>query len=225
MRDRLAPPPQLTIKLKEIIIDNYGLPILEILEETDEDGWEQCEINNIAHHKKIGAPLLNKSDGGRNFGKECYIKGLEKSKKPILEYDLNGVFIKEWESIRRAARDRQGAKSGISASLHTDHKTALNSFWRFKKSNDFPLKIITKPREYTTKPIFCISPEGERFHFKSMREAGEKLNLNETAISRTLIKNGTLNNWKFERDLENKRWAQPHGKLAKSHTENYKLIR
>ena len=54
----------------------------------------------------------------------------EKLKKPILQYDLDGNFIKEWES---AADVGKKVKSSICHCLNGDQKTAYGYKWIYKE--------------------------------------------------------------------------------------------
>lgn len=61
---------------------------------------------------------------------------------PVLQYDLNGNFIKEYKSVKEAA-DEVGLKSSASIFSVCKNKRnkAKNYFWRFKESDFIPLKI------------------------------------------------------------------------------------
>jgi group I intron endonuclease len=54
-------------------------------------------------------------------------------KKPILQYDLNGNFIAEYESINEAARHLNVRNDGISACLRKKQKSAYNFLWKYQK--------------------------------------------------------------------------------------------
>ena len=51
--------------------------------------------------------------------------------KPILQFDLNGNFIKEWESIKKA-KDWLG-KGDIHSCCIGKQKTAGGFVWKYKK--------------------------------------------------------------------------------------------
>ena len=73
--------------------------------------------------------------------KENIMKGVEASLlvncKPILQYDLQGNFIKEFKSIRYASRC--GFKN-INLAIKNKNFTGSGYMWRYKK-NKIPLKI------------------------------------------------------------------------------------
>lgn len=54
------------------------------------------------------------------------------NKKPILQYDMDGNFIKEYESINSAARDLGGRVDNISAMLRGKQKSSYGFIWEYK---------------------------------------------------------------------------------------------
>lgn len=56
----------------------------------------------------------------------------KKKRKPILQYDLNGNFIKEWQYIREAAKELKLNPSGISNNIAGRIKYCGKWIWRFK---------------------------------------------------------------------------------------------
>jgi group I intron endonuclease len=79
---------------------------------------------------------------GKSRGKEFALnmsltrknKPNPKNNKPILQYDLQGNFIKEWASIQEAAISLKGNPSSISNALIKGEKaTALKSIWKYSK--------------------------------------------------------------------------------------------
>jgi group I intron endonuclease len=62
-----------------------------------------------------------------------HIKGREKVKKPVLQYDKNGKYIREWKSITDACNSLNVSKSGIYRMLCNERKSAYNSIWKYKQ--------------------------------------------------------------------------------------------
>ena len=52
-------------------------------------------------------------------------------RKPILQFDLNGNFIKEWNSIREASRVLKIANSNISYCINGKYKQARGFIWKY----------------------------------------------------------------------------------------------
>ncbi len=59
--------------------------------------------------------------------------------KPILQYSTDGVFIKEWQSIREARTIYNSKQIGMCAK--GKFRTIAGFVWRFKTSDDIPQKI------------------------------------------------------------------------------------
>ena len=57
---------------------------------------------------------------------------LKHNLKPILQYDLNGTFIKEWEAIMIASKELNIFGSNITECCRGRRKTAGRYIWRYK---------------------------------------------------------------------------------------------
>ena len=66
---------------------------------------------------------------------------LYKRGKPILQYDLEGNFIKEWLAANQAARELGLNQANIQANLKGRCKQVCGFMFRFKEGNNIPLKI------------------------------------------------------------------------------------
>ena len=63
--------------------------------------------------------------------------------KAVIQYNLNGEFIKEWDCMTDAAQEmnnKKSARSGIGNCCAGRLKSAYNFIWKFKIEN-YPLKI------------------------------------------------------------------------------------
>jgi hypothetical protein len=58
---------------------------------------------------------------------------------PILQYDLDGLFIKEW--VSRAEIEKELGHIIKISKKNNEYKRSLNFIWKFKKSENFPKKI------------------------------------------------------------------------------------
>ena len=54
----------------------------------------------------------------------------EKLKKPILQYDLDGNFVREWPSATDVGKE---VRNNIYMCLKGNHKTAYGYFWKYKE--------------------------------------------------------------------------------------------
>lgn len=55
------------------------------------------------------------------------------ARKPINQYDLNGTFIKEWESITEISESLKKQGAAISECCNGLRKTAYKNIWKFKQ--------------------------------------------------------------------------------------------
>lgn len=138
-------------------------PIVEILDIVNEEDWEFWEIYWIYQIKSWGFDLTNMTKGGEggsgkgplgykhtdeakkrisiaNSGRKSkeWLKNISESmKKPIIQYDLFGNFIKEWDSTTDAALYLGDIekKKNISAVLNSKYnkKSAYGYIWKFKE--------------------------------------------------------------------------------------------
>jgi hypothetical protein len=93
------------------------------------------------YHKSYGVKkskefceLLSKQRIGISFSEETKRKisenKINKGIKPVLQYDLEGNFIKEWESIKST---RLIIKGDVQACCNNKQKTAGGYLWKYKK--------------------------------------------------------------------------------------------
>jgi group I intron endonuclease len=58
----------------------------------------------------------------------------EKTKKPILQYSLDGVLLKEWCSAKEATKYLGVKEGNLSGNLRNKTKTAYGYIWKYKKN-------------------------------------------------------------------------------------------
>jgi len=80
----------------------------------------------------------DKTLGGYRFTRVKYesipkITKWEGNKKPVIQLDLNGEYVKEWESAKDAAISLNIKIQNITACCRDEKKTAYKFIWRYKK--------------------------------------------------------------------------------------------
>lgn len=67
----------------------------------------------------------------------------EKNNKPILQFDLNGTFIREWKSITQASKELNNSLDNISSCCLGRRKTSKGYIFKFKDDKE----ILSKYKE------------------------------------------------------------------------------
>lgn len=134
-------------------VDNVDVRILFSMSGQKFEDKEIClsimEIKYIRELNTIHPNGYNASFGGEVLGipveyivtDKDVIKNYYKSNKSVLEYDLDGVFVREYDSISRLSYEK-GISDDMVRSYLTKSKPLMNSFYvREKKYDYIPQKI------------------------------------------------------------------------------------
>lgn len=117
--------------------------------------------------------------------------------KPILQYSLEGVFIKEWPSVSEAQEACQTKHIGACATGKRNN--AAGFIWRYKTSDKIP-QTIEIPNPKSHRAIAQVDENGKIIRkFSTIREASKALGLNYSGISAVLqgLQRKTGNNYRF----------------------------
>lgn len=112
--------------------------------------------------------------------------------KPVLQYDLEGNFLKEYFGASEASIKTGIAKGTIvEACKELGNSRGHNYQWEYK-NGEIPLKILPYERTTSTK-ILCYSLLGEFLQeYSSMLEAGTALKIHAGNISKHLSGNTSI---------------------------------
>ena len=165
------------------------------------EGWRGGKHSDATKEKisksKKGKPLTeaqikqHQSMVGKKLvkDKDWIKRNSESIKKPILQYNLEGVFIREWNSAKDVEDELGFCRKNISANLRGKSQIAYGFIWRYLKEVK-PIEYINNNRGIKRK-IIDISTN---IIYESIKEASEKLNLNAGTLANKLrgaIKNNT----------------------------------
>jgi group I intron endonuclease len=104
--------------------------------------------------------------------------------RPILQYSLNGDFIKEWSSITEAQETYK--TKHISACANGKRNNAAGYYWQYKTEGQIPQKI-NLPRSKNESKIAQVDEQGNVIReFNSIKDASKELQLNYSGISNVL---------------------------------------
>ena len=105
-----------------------------------EDNWEETEQSFIKEYKEKGYELLNIDKGGRGVvtkekrSKSSLERCGEKHRKPVIAFNLDGSFSKEYNSITIATESFGGNDiTNIINVLSGTAKSAYGYLWKYKK--------------------------------------------------------------------------------------------
>jgi hypothetical protein len=138
--------------------------------------------------------LMKKAKKGFIPSELCIINGTISRMKKILQYDLDGNFIKEWESISQIEATLNIHKSLISDCCLGKQNKSKGYIWQFKINDEYPIKIdppTRKPRKKLPTSGRAMPIEIEGIKYLSIKQAYEILNISEGKM-RKLIKNNKI---------------------------------
>ena len=111
---------QKTFKIHRLVAEAY-IPNIDNLPQVNHK--DECKTNNCLQNLEWCDAKYNNNYGTRNE------KAANSNKIPILQYDLDGNFIREWSSANDVGREVQ---SNICHCLKGRRPTALGYIWKYK---------------------------------------------------------------------------------------------
>lgn len=127
--------------------------------------------------------LTHKNRSECQKGKKLSLEQKMKTSKPILQYDLDGNFIKEWYSANAAAKELGLGQANIHANMNGKYPKQVSGFmFRYKVGNEIPIKIMphkdllksTKLSEETKKKI-SEAHKGKHLSEETKRKLSKKV--------------------------------------------------
>ena len=172
----------------------------EIIEECSKEELNEKEIYWIAFYNTYKGFGYNQNSGGGN-SEQC----INKTKKKIYCYSLNGQFIQEYDSISDAARQTNIENGLICRAANTQGRTKEFQ-WRYEFTKEIPpYKRKTNPiynHTSTSKPVLQLTLEGIVINeFPSIQEASRQTGISNSGIG--MVCNGQRKSagkykWKFK---------------------------
>lgn len=171
--------------------DNFKKEVL--YEGLTSEEADEKEIELISYYKENGV-CYNICSGGKG------VPGIKHTK--IKQYDLDGTFIKSWDSVEDAAiwlGDKKKCQGNISACCTGKKHRAYGFIWRYADDNS-----IVEPLSPYRERVCQLTKEGKCIAiYDSVKKAGESVNLHPTGIGNVLhgwAKTCGGYRWQFERD-------------------------
>jgi len=172
--------------------ETYGKNIkLVEIDKVKDSTWLFWERYYISLFKSWGFKLTNQNNGGggsTRSSKEKKLKLKLLKSIPILQYDLQGNFIKEYLSAKQYAEENNLTNGGlIGLCLKNKKPTAYGYIWKYK-TEDYS-KTIVPPIKYINNftPILQYDLQGNFIkEWPSIKIASTELNINDKGICNSL---------------------------------------
>lgn len=170
--------------MRKYSIENFTF---EVIEECEAEQLDSREIYWISYYNTMTPNGYNMTAGGNaGCARENLLKANEKRKIPVLAYDLEGNFYKEFDCINTASKETGVHSFVLRECLIGKNKRGGEYQWRIKESDNFPLTInkYAKSKNKRSRTINQYDLEGKLLNtFPSILEAS-----NQTGVSRRSIK-------------------------------------
>lgn len=141
-------------------LSNWKVNIVRECNTQDElNRWEMYYIEELKTKTPNG---YNLTDGGEtSSGYKRTNESIERSKyygmyestfrKTVLQYDLDGNFVKEWISASACKREGGYNQGAVSECCRGDRRRYKNFMWKYKENDEIPPKIEPYNTELTHK--------------------------------------------------------------------------
>ncbi len=199
--------------LKKYTWEGHKKEIIELCSEEIIDSREIFHIKNEKSYYKDNPLGLNLTRGGRDCISDNNIE--------ILQYSLNGEFIKEWKSATQVVDELcLKTTAAISLVLTGVNKSAHGFMWRYKINENYSLKIDKISKKKVKKGYKHTKPSKQRKVILQYTLFGEFIkqweSLKEAAFSVGLKKSTTITNCakgKFT-NAKGYQWKYKEGDIA-----------
>jgi hypothetical protein len=121
---------------------NIDFTVIDSIDSLSSKDWKTLECYWIEQFKQWGFTLVNKNNGGGGSEfrpKEIIEQTTPKLYKPIIQYDLNCIVIREWPSIKEAVNVT--GITNIPNCVQGKNKKAGGYIWKYKDDTDFSYNI------------------------------------------------------------------------------------
>lgn len=177
------------------IVDKVGYRIEIVCESNDYNKIKEKEIELI----KLYSNLVNYTEGGQGtlgLNGKNHIKS-----KQVYQYDIDGKFIKKWESINLAAQNLDIFSTNIVSCLKKKIKSTKGYRWSYKKHKKLePILRLTGKFQKTKKKVYKLDIKSDKILeiFDCVNDAAKSVNIHPGKISQCCNgKRKTCRNFKW----------------------------
>ena len=169
------------------LLNNNVKPIMTIIDETNDENWEQCEIEWIAYYRSLGCRLVNSTNGGGgirghsftqehrrkisvgNLGRKCSAETRQK-------LSLSNTGKRHSQETRQKLSDIQRGKK-----LSEEHRHKISKGLLGRKQTEYVRRMVSEAQRT---PILQYDKFGHFIRqWDSMTIAEKELGVNQGHIS------------------------------------------
>ena len=179
-KQNIYPEKALYLAFNKYGIENFTFEIIEICEKEKLNEREQYWINYYdSYNNGYNTILVNTTINYDDLNQH--------SKIPVLCYDLEGKFIKEYSSISEASRETNVHQYTIGQCIRGESLRGGNYQWKKKENNNYPLQIskYIKKKNKGKKVIQYDKNNNIINIFDTILEASQKTGISRRSINRS----------------------------------------
>lgn len=136
--------------------ENIVFTFIDKINSLDSKNWKPLEQYWIEQFRQWGFDIQNRNKGGGGPNKLSN-KQIKKLKKPILQYNLVGNFVKEWESLKDISNHLKIKSSAeISRCCRGERRQVKGFIFKFKTKNFKKIIKITPKTNLNRKKVIQL---------------------------------------------------------------------
>lgn len=214
----------------------YRVDIVLEVNDLDLINEKEKEFVKLYGRINLGTGILaNLTDGGKGIDNSVELKASrERFKKPILQYNLNGDFIKEWSCKKEIQKELDYCEASILACCKNEIKQSYGFQWKWKLNDNFPTIIENIGLRFT--PILQYDLDGNFIkEYITLSAASKYTGANISQIHKACKNNhGTAKGyqWRYKKDNNTPekiskfvKKERPHGKAIIQFTKKGDFIK
>lgn len=167
-------------------------PIIKLIEETTKESWEEREKYWISQYDN----LTNTQEGGRGIVLNRNISSVQSSaighELTIVQLDIDGNFIADFDSIRKAAKNTGILRTNIGNVLAKRAVTAGGFHWVYKRDYNKDYKVEIKDKKslfgvkFSKRSITAKFTDNSEIPFDSIKDCASHFDVSQSMISMVL---------------------------------------